>query len=231
MKWPSLVPGVFHQRDNRFRATVAIGDTETWAHVPNSGRLGELFQPGTPVWLAPAGRSGRVTDYDLVLVEYAGVLVSVDARLPNALLAEAIAEGRVYPGYETIAREVRHGVSRLDLRLEGTPGTLWIECKSVTLVCNGTALFPDAPTARGRRHLEELAAIATLGERAAAMFVVQRPDAQRLRPYHKNDAAFAKALVRAHRAGVQVRAFTCDVTRLHIRIAREIPIHLCAPHG
>jgi len=230
MRWPPLVPGVFRRRDNRFRATVAIDGVDTWAHVPNSGRLSELFQPETPVWLAPAARPGRITDYDLVLAEYAGILVSVDARLPNALLAEAIAEGRVFPGHETIVREVRHGDSRLDLRLTGAPGTLWIECKSVTLVRDGTALFPDAPTARGRRHLEELAAIAASGERAAAVFVVQRPDAQHLRPYHENDAAFAQTLARAHQAGVEIHAYTCDVTRDYMRVAHEIPVHRANDH-
>jgi len=226
MLWSTLVPGVFCKRDNRFRATVEVDGIETWAHVPNSGRLGELFLPERPVWLVPAARPGRITDYDLVLVAHERTLVSVDARLPNTLLTEAIANDSLFGDYQTIEREITHGHSRLDLRLTGMNGPLWIETKSVTLVEGDTALFPDAPTSRGRRHLDELASIATAGDKTAIVFVVQRADAEQLRPYHENDEAFAISLSNAHRAGVEVRAYTCQVTLDGICIARPIPVHL-----
>ena len=114
MDFPLLVPGRFVQRDNRFRATVTVAGRETWAHVPNSGRLGELFTPGRPIWLSPAANPGRKTAYDLRLVDYGGTLVSVDARLPNDLLAEALNQQRLPDlAYPQVKREVTRGDSRL----------------------------------------------------------------------------------------------------------------------
>jgi sugar fermentation stimulation protein A len=227
MRQPPLVQGRFVRRDNRFRATVQVADQETWAHVPNSGRLTELFTPGRPVWLAPVSAPHRKTSYDLKLVDLSGVLVSVDARLPNPLFAEALASGGL-AGWDAccIEREVPYGHSRLDFRLSGPDGVLWVETKSVTLVEDEVALFPDAPTARGRRHLQTLVAAVQAGDQAAAVFVVQRPDARRFSPHHEADPDFAHALQQATRAGVAVRAYTCHVSYHEISLAHEIPYHL-----
>ena len=227
MLFPELIQGTFIQRDNRFRATVEIQGQETWAHVANSGRLGELFTPGRPVWLAPATAPHRKTAYDLKLVEYGPVLVSVDARLPNPLFAEALAAGRLldFP-YPDIQAEVIHGHSRLDFHLSGPAGTCWVETKSVTLVEDGSAMFPDAPTSRGRKHLETLVQLRSSGVRAAAIFVIQRPDARRFRPYFEADPDFSEGLSQAAAAGVEVRAFTCQVSRQAISLADEIPVQL-----
>jgi len=227
MKFPTLVPGRFGHRDNRFRATVLVEGEEQWAHVPNSGRLTELFVPGRPLWLAPAGAPHRKTAYDLKLVEYAGVLVSVDARLPNPLLAEALAAGRLpsFP-YPEVSREVALGESRLDFHLSGPDGVCWLETKSVTLVEKGIARFPDAPTGRGRRHLLELEQVCGDGARAVVIFVIQRPDARVFRPHESADPAFAETLRRVAAAGVEVRALTCQVSRAEIVIAGEIPVDL-----
>lgn len=227
MHLPKLVRGTFVRRDNRFRATVEIEGRETWAHVPNSGRLQELFRPGRPVWMAPANSSGRKTFYDLKLVETNSVLVSVDARLPNPLFAEALSAGNV-PGYNypTIDAEVSRGNSRLDFRLSGPEGACWVETKSVTLVQAGTALFPDAPTERGRKHLQELIAIQASGIRAAVIFVVQRPDAGRFSPFREADPEFSALLRQAAAAGVDVRAFRCLVLLEEIRISDELAVAL-----
>lgn len=227
MDIPDLVPGTFIQRDNRFRATVTVDGQQTRAFVPNSGRLTDLFTPGRPVWLHPAGSPGRKTDYDLKLVEHEGVLVSVDARLPNPLFEDYLRGrdagfgGRL--GTFEVRREVTRGESRLDFQLQGTREVCWVETKSVTLVEEGTALFPDAPTDRGRRHVAELVDAVREGDSAAVIFVVQRPDAESFSPHREVDPEFAGILGQASEGGVAVRAYTCQVSMSRIAIEREIP--------
>ncbi len=228
MEWPRLVSAIFIRRDNRFRATVIAGGKEVKAHVPNSGRLGDLFSPGCRVWLRPSDVSERKTVGDLVLVEQGNLLVSVDARLPNRLFAEALSSGHLsgFPD-AIIEAEVKKGESRCDFRLRDTQGRIcWVETKSVTLVEGGTALFPDAPTARGRKHVQALMRALEDGEAAAMVFVVQRPDAQRFSPHPEVDVAFRDLLRQAAAVGVIVRAFRCDVNPEEIRIKDEIPVIL-----
>lgn len=211
-------------RHNRFLATVSIAGQEVKVHVPSPGRMYELLTPGRRVWVARVDKPTRKTFYDLVLVRHNGHLVSVDSRLPNALFREAL-EGDLPlgAGYDVIEQEVTRDHSRLDFCLRGSSGTLWVEVKSVNLVEEGLALFPDAPTARGRRHLETLAAIAASGDNAAAVFVVQRSDATAFAPHEEMDPAFADTLYRVARSGVTVRAYTCHVDLKEIRIAGRIP--------
>ena len=132
---------------------------------------------------APQGRH-RKTAYDLALVEVSGVLVSVDARLPNALFREALDAGRTpeFAGYDSVVPEVTVGHSRVDLLLSGQSGLCYVEVKSVTLVENGTGLFPDAPTERGRKHVLTLQKMVECGHRTAVVFVIQRPDAKEFSP-------------------------------------------------
>lgn len=227
MQLPELIPAEFVRRDNRFRATVAINGTEVAAHVPNSGRLTDLFVAGQVVWVAPAKGEGRKTAFDLKLVDLEGQLVSVDARLPNSLFAEAVL-AELFGEIRAVAieEEVYYGRSRLDFCITTRTNKHWIETKSVTLVEEGIALFPDAPTARGRRHLEELKDIAQSGGRAMLVFVIQRSDAAAFAPHSQVDPGFLKALCHAHRAGVDIRAFTCAVSLTHITINREVAVRL-----
>ena len=228
MKLPPLIAGRFVRRDNRFRVTVEVEGESVAAHFPNSGRLTELLTPGRRCWLAEFDNPRRKTRFDLMLVEYAGVLVSVDARLPNALLAESLKVGRLEPfrGYARFEREVRLRESRLDFRLSGPAGVCWVEVKSVTLVEDDVARFPDAPTARGARHLRELAVAASRGEKAAIVFVIQRADARCFAPHDRADAAFGVTLREAAGAGVGVYAWTCEVGRGAITIAAQVPVDL-----
>jgi sugar fermentation stimulation protein A len=226
-----LHPARFVRRENRFRAVVEIDGRRLAAHVPNSGRLGELFTPGAAVWVAMAGAgAARKTACHLALVEYAGVLVSVDARLPNRLAAEALAAGRLAPlaGYGQVQPEVRVGASRLDFLLSNGPYAdrprCWLEVKSVTLVEEGVALFPDAPTTRGVKHLEELAALRRAGERVAVGFVVQRCDAVRFAPHPTADPAFAATLRRVQGEGVEVYAWRCAVDHNAMELTDQIAV-------
>ena len=228
-----LITGRFVRRNNRFRVTVSVAGERVAAHLPNSGRLTELLTPHRPCWLACFDSPRRKTRFDLMLMAHAGVLVSVDARLPNSLFAEAMANSwlepfREYARLERVRfqREVRYGESRLDFRLEGWESVCWVEVKSATLVENGTARFPDAPTARGTRHIQELARAVKDGEKAAIVFVIQRGDARCFAPHDRADRAFGVALREAADAGVSAYAWTCAVSRQTITVDRQVPVDL-----
>ncbi|MFN2183778.1 MAG: DNA/RNA nuclease SfsA [Anaerolineae bacterium] len=224
-----LVEGSFVARDNRFRVTVEVGGREVWAHLPNSGRLGELLVPGRRAILVERPAAGRKTGYDLNLIEHEGRWVSVDARLPNDLVEEALAAGQLEPlaGYASLRREVTFGRNRFDFLLEsaGRPPCL-VEVKSITLVIDGLGCFPDAVTARGRRHVHELAQAIGSGYRAAVVFCVQRDDATGVRPHDESDPEFAQALRDAAAQGVEVYAYACRVEPGTVEIARWLPVHL-----
>jgi sugar fermentation stimulation protein A len=228
MMFPPLVPGHFVRRLNRFRVTVTIEGTMVDAHLPNSGRLTELLTLDRPCWLEPMDSPHRKTGYDLKLVEYADVLVSVDARLPNPLFAEALEKGQLAPfqGYLEFDREVALGSSRVDFHLTMPKSIVWTETKSITLVQEGMALFPDAPTARGTRHVRELTDVVSKGDRAAIVFVIQRPDARRFTPHDRADPSFGVALRHAADVGVDIHAWTCQVTKQAIAIAEQVPVDL-----
>jgi sugar fermentation stimulation protein A len=225
----ALVEGRFVARDNRFRVTVEVDGRQLWAHLPNSGRLGELLVPGRKVLLAHRAVKGRKTSYDLNLVEMEGRWVSVDARLPNELVEEALRDGRLGPlaGYQTLRREVPYGRSRFDFQLTAPDRRVClVEVKSVTLVLDGLGCFPDAVTLRGQRHLNELADATEAGYRAAAVFCVQRDDAAGLRPHDEADPGFGRALRQAARRGVEIYAYACRVAPGRIEIAHPLPVHL-----
>ena len=221
-----LVEARFLRRVNRFLAVVKIDGRETEVHVANSGRLRELFLSGALVWLKPAQREGRKTAYDLALVETDGVLVSADARLPNALVAEAVVEG-LLEGIEkplAIVRESTFGESRFDLMLEDGRGRRYVEVKSATLVKQGVGLFPDSPTLRGAKHLNTLIEAVEAGHRAAVAFVVQRHDADAFAANEPADPALAESLRRAVACGVEAYAYNCRVSREEVRLNRRLPI-------
>jgi len=182
---------------------VKLDDRPIWAYLPNSGRLEELLRPQQRVFLKPVPVSHRKTGYDLALVEIRGTLVSTDARLPNLLVKEALREGALSPfrGYRDVQREVRYRQSHLDFALVREEWHCLIEVKSVTLVQDGIALFPDAPTLRGRRHVEELHTSVAEGGRTAIIFAVQRGDARAFSDNGRADPSFGRALRWAIRGG------------------------------
>ena len=250
MRLPPLIEARFVQRLNRFAATVSLDGREVIVHVANSGRMRELLQPGNLCYLTEQPAAHRKTAYDLTLVAIdrvgtgsvrepstpygadvesdASTLVSADARLPNALVFEAWRDGALphFEGYASARREVRYHDSRLDMVLESPQEQCFIEVKSVTLVRDGVARFPDAPTDRGRKHVSTLVRAVEEGHRAAAFFVIQRDDATGLSPHDANDPEFGEALREAVAAGVEAYAFTCAVTRESISLTGEVPVLL-----
>jgi len=225
---PGLVSGRLVRRLNRFAVEVEVAGRRALAHLANSGRLHELMVPGAPVLLAPKEGRARKTPFDLALVHVEGVWVSADARLPNRLLREAVEEGRVaaFAGQRVAAREPAFQGVRLDLLLKGPAGPTLVEAKSVTLVVGGVALFPDAPTERGRRHLEALVAARRQGMGAALVFVVQRPDAAAFAPFEEADPRFARALRWAAGKGVAVLAYRCLVGPEEVIMDGPLPVQL-----
>ena len=227
MRMPQrLIHARFVQRDNRFRVTVEVDGHVAPAHLPNSGRLGELLTPGRELRLEFMPDPRRKTPYDLKLVRYAGVWVSVDARLPNPLFAEAFRNGHLpgFAGYTHLQSEVCLDDSRIDFLVTGPAGRRWVETKSVTLVEKGVARFPDAPTDRGRRHLEALIRAVERGDQAAVLFVVQRPDARAFGPHVDADPDFARTLRQALTAGVAVLACRCRVSEDEIVLDSSMPL-------
>ncbi len=229
MKFPPLIEAEFIHRPNRFTAGIRLVDGGVGrAYVPTTGRLTGVLVPGCRVWLEKAVRADRKTPYTLVLAELgSGALCSVDAHLANRLFAEAVEEGHLSKfEADRVEAEVKIGRSRLDFKLRMGGQICWVEVKSVTYAAGGVAMFPDAPTARGRRHLLELARLVSGGDRAEAVFIVQRPDAQVFRPYAEIDPEFAETLRKVHNTGVGVRTFRCAVSTESVEILKEIPVEL-----
>lgn len=225
-----LVPSKFVKRLNRFAISVKLRNGQiVTAHLPNSGRLHEVLKAGNKFWLAHRPNLNRRTDFDAVLAKDGNALVSVDARLPPKLLLEGIETGIVRQFGKIVGAraEVPLGDHRLDLQLFNSLSQVrWVETKSVTLVSDGVALFPDAPTVRGREHLRLLGELVQKGELAAIVFVVQRGDAEVFAPNESADPDFARILREVAYAGVRVLAYKCAVTFTHLQISQQIPVRL-----
>lgn len=223
----SPVAAVFKARLNRFLGVVQIDGEQTLCFIPNPGRMDELLRPGAKVYLIEKSPENRKTQYDLAIVDHNGTLVSIDSRVPNMVIAEAIESNRLqeFHGMNIVEREHTFGDSRLDFLLRSGPGQLLLEVKSCTLVRNGTSFFPDAPTARGRRHLRTL--MDGLAEGGAAiLFLIQRPDTKCLRSNEATDPEFAETLREAARMGVEVYAYNSNVTLHGVSIKQKVPVLL-----
>jgi sugar fermentation stimulation protein A len=228
MRYPSrLIDAKLQERPNRFLGVVDIDGREELCFIPNPGRMHELMVHGARVYLLEKRGEHRKTRYDMVLVDYGGVMVGVDSRLPNKLLAEAVNAGRLkeFRGYKVEKTEPVFHDSRLDLVLSDGKGQVMVETKSCTLVEDGVALFPDAPTKRGTRHMRTLVKALETG-RSAAVFVIQRGDAYEFRPNDGTDPEFGEALRSAASMGVETYAYVSDVSPRGVEIRERIPLRL-----
>jgi sugar fermentation stimulation protein A len=222
----SIVDSVFVARPNRFVVAAQLPTGEqVLAHCADRGRLLWL-QPGTPLLLGVKSGAGRKTGFQVAAAQVNGAWASLDTHLPNRLIAQALRMKALAPftDYTTIRPEARHGVSRFDFRLSDAERVCYVEVKSVGIVHDGVALFPDAPTERGRRHVQELAALHAAGIRTALVFVAQHAHAQAVAPDRMLDPLFADALVEAERAGVEIYAWRCPIQRHGITIDARIPV-------
>jgi sugar fermentation stimulation protein A len=223
MQFDDLIEGVFITRENRFLSSVMINGVKTYAHLANSGKLPGLLSPGTRVWLTKVVHPNRKTKYDLTLVKNKEIFVSVDSRLPNILFEEAIHQKRLDQfASSNIRHEVRLGASRIDLLLTNVNQTCWVETKSVTLVEKGVAKFPDSPTKRGQRHLLELINENRKGNKAVIAFIILRNDPVVFSPNWLVDVDFSRTLKEAKNDGVEIHAYTCQVSPQEIYLEKEI---------
>jgi sugar fermentation stimulation protein A len=197
-------------------------------HLPNSGRMEELLTPGAQGLAHLRTPAGGKTAGTLLVVRHGDRWVGVDAGLPNRLFAAALAAGDLAPFHGCTAwrREVAWADQRLDFLLSEPGGTCLVEVKSCNRVDGGVALFPDAPTPRGARHLRLLARSVAARQRAAVVWFVQRDDAERLRPFREADPDFARAAQEAARAGVELYAYRCRVSPETVTVAEPIPVEV-----
>jgi sugar fermentation stimulation protein A len=228
-----MVKGEYLERLNRFAIAVRVNGKREVAHLPNPGRLLELLSPGRTIILHRAPK-GRKTRWTAVAVDLGEFLVSLDSTLPNRAFPLFLSGG-IFPellGFRIGAKEPKLGAGRTDFLLIRGQEKVWVEVKSVTLVEEGVALFPDAPTSRGARHLRELAKQVHEGDKAFVVFVIQRPDAQKFGPNAAIDPGFAKAFHEALGAGVEFRGVVCsfDGKELHpLRVLSQEALVLPAP--
>ncbi|OFV70728.1 MULTISPECIES: DNA/RNA nuclease SfsA [Acetobacterium] len=219
-KYP-LVSGIFLSRPNRFIAKVMINQEEIVAHVPNTGRMSELLVSGVRAILAWNPAPHRKTDYTLLLVEKDGHWVSVNSMLANQIAYEFL---NAQADVSELKQEVTYGNSRFDLACLKGGEYAYYEVKSVNLVVDQIAMFPDAPTERGSKHLAELLRAHQEGYHAGVIFVVQRNDAKSFQPNKKMDPKFSRLLGQCHSLGIEIRALSCDIDGVNIEMISELPV-------
>ena len=225
MKYGYVADAVFLQRPNRFIAQVLLNGQEETVHVKNTGRCKELLVPGAKVYLEKGKNPARKTAWDLIAVEKGDRLINMDSQLPNKVAEEWLAQGG-FGHFSQLFREQTWGASRLDFCLKDSHRIKYVEVKGVTLEEDGVVRFPDAPTLRGVKHLEELMAAKEAGYEAAVCFVVQMGEVRWMEPNDRTHPEFGEALRRAARAGVQVLALDCAVQPDRLDIAGPVEVRL-----
>lgn len=216
------VKGIFKNRPNRFIAEVEVEGNIEIAHVPNTGRCKELLVDGAVVWLKPSDNPNRKTKFSLHFVENKGVLVSLYSQQANSIVYDAIVDGKIkeLSGYSYHQREKTVDNSRIDIYLANREDdccgmnflvdSCYVEVKGVTLIIDGEARFPDAPTERGAKHLKELIKLKKDGNRCVVFFLIQHPAGEFFRPNWDNDPNFSQTLNDAYDAGVEILVYRCD---------------------
>lgn len=234
LTWPPLVRGVLIKRYKRFLADVALdnGDTVT-AHCPNSGRMTGCCQPGRPVYLSRHDNPKRKLKFTWELIHMPTSMVGVNTLVPNRLVAHCLRCGALegFSDYRDVQTEAKiNSRTRLDIKLTHPAGDVcFIEIKNCTLVENGVAMFPDAPTARGRKHLAELVRLHRQGARSVIFYLIQRCDASSFEPAAAIDPDYAQGLREAVKKGVEVMAYDVRFDADHGQ--HRIALNRTLPHG
>ena len=227
MNYERIRTGTFLLRRTRFVAEVEIDGEVVECHVKNTGRCRELFITGVKVVLQESDNPNRKTRYDLIAVYKNGQLINVDSQVTNTVVEEWVKESGYFQDLKLVRREVTYGKSRFDLYVEyGEDKRAFIEVKGVTLEENGVARFPDAPTLRGVKHVEELITCMQDGYEAYLFFVVQMKHMKHVEPNWKTHPEFGYALQKAADAGVHLLAYDCLMTEESIRADQPLPVIL-----
>ena len=230
MKYKKVIRGEFVSRPNRFIANVTVdGKTET-VHVKNTGRCKELLVPGATVFLSVSDNPSRKTKYDLISVikhtNNGDLLINMDSQIPNDVAYEWLKEGNVFSPDAVIKREFTYKKSRFDFYIEDGNTKAFLEVKGVTLENDGVAAFPDAPTERGIKHINELCEAKKEGYEAYILFVIQMKGIHLFKPDSVIHKEFADALVNARKNGVNILAVDCIVEEDSLKIDKNITVSL-----
>jgi sugar fermentation stimulation protein A len=225
-----LQPGTLIRRYKRFLADIETADNRgLTVHCPNSGSMLGCSEPGSPVMISRSDNPARKYPHTLEMVQSDSVWVGVNTSLTNKLVREALEQGiaKEFGNLDSIVQEVKTSANtRLDFLLERESKLIYMEVKNCSLAADGAAMFPDAKTARGTKHLLELAALKRQGHTTAVFFCVQRGDADYFKPAHHIDPLYAETLVKVAAEGVMVLAYQADVSPTEITITRKLPVQL-----
>ncbi|MEG0899082.1 MAG: DNA/RNA nuclease SfsA [Oscillospiraceae bacterium] len=226
MIYQNIEKAIFLNRPNRFIANIDINGKTEVAHVKNTGRCKELLISGSTIFVQEIISSTRKTKYDLISVYKGDKLINIDSQAPNKVFCQWVEQGHFLPEITLIKPETKFGNSRFDFYLETKSKKIFVEVKGVTLEENGIVRFPDAPTQRGVKHLNELCDAHKVGYDTYIVFVVQMSNATSFEPNDKTHAAFGDALRNAQRQGVHILALDCAVTIDGIFIENTVNVNL-----
>ncbi|MBC2722418.1 DNA/RNA nuclease SfsA [Desulfosporosinus sp.] len=228
MKYPSVKVAKFLRRPNRFIAHVIIDNNEEIVHVKNTGRCKEILQEGTVVILEEAKNTKRKTKYSIIAAYKEDVLINIDSQVPNTVVYQGIKEGRIkeIDGITKLSKEIVYGNSRFDLCFETNERRGFIEVKGVTLETEGIAMFPDAPTQRGSKHIYEMIKAVEEGYAGFIFFLIQMKGVKYFTPFEIRDPEFAKALKLASKKGVTILAYDSIVSEDEITIGTPVEVRL-----
>lgn len=226
MKYDHIKEGTFISRPNRFIANVVVDDKPEVAHVKNTGRCKELLIEGATIYLQEHENTSRKTKWSLINVKKEGQLINMDSQAPNKVFHEFLKEGKLFKDIKFIKPEYTYKNSRIDFYLETNNSKILIEVKGVTLEENRIAMFPDAPTERGVKHVFELSSAVEEGFKAYIVFVIQMSQIDYFTPNIKTHKEFGDALRHAASKGVKILAFDCNVTEESLKIKDKIAVVL-----
>ena len=226
MRYDNIHKGKFLSRPNRFIANVEIDGKAEVCHVKNTGRCKELLIKGCTVWLERSDSESRKTAFDLVAVEKGDRLINMDSQAPNKAIGEWLREKMPFGEGFSVYPEKKYGNSRFDFYLESQDRKIFMEVKGCTLEKDGVVLFPDAPTLRGVKHIEELSHCLDEGYESYIMILVQMSDVKYFTPNYDTHPEFGEALEKASRKGVKILCYDCNVTHDSMTVGKPVKVKL-----
>ncbi|WP_270740034.1 DNA/RNA nuclease SfsA [Massilioclostridium coli] len=226
MHYQNIQQAVFLERPNRFIAHILVEGKEQLCHVKNTGRCKELLIPNTTIYVQHHDNPNRKTKYSLIAVQKGELLINMDSQVPNQIVAEWLKTGKLFPDLKLVKPETVFGSSRFDFYLETSQKKIFMEVKGCTLEQNGVVMFPDAPTQRGVKHIQELILAKQQGYDAYLIFVIQMKGARYFTPNRLTHPEFADVLLQAEKAGVNILAVDCMVMPDSIEIDQQVLIQL-----
>lgn len=212
MKYKNIIKAAFLSRPNRFIAYIDIDGKPEICHVKNTGRCKELLIPGATVFVQEVNSIKRKTKYDLIGVCKGERLINIDSQVPNQVFHEWVTANNLFENISLIRPECTYKSSRFDFYIETNSRKIFVEVKGVTLEQNGVALFPDAPTERGIKHITDLCHAVDEGFESYLVFIIQMKDVRYFAPNNETHQAFGEALIKAQKQGVKIIALDCEIT-------------------